>query len=173
MTIFSLMKKQFFLLYITALLLSSCAMAPKVSIIYDESISVEKTAWIYPANIGTITGYNGIEVEWKTSRYSYDFIQIPSGNTLLEWELDAYQGNNIYKASNILFRYNFLPGKQYYFNVGHNPQANEGETGNLGLKVYMYDIGERSSTSVSDIEKHYYGFAPFLNIDTRRRTVLE
>jgi hypothetical protein len=175
MTKFSFGKKsmiKMFLFFIAALL-ASCAMSPKAGIVYDESIAVDETAWVYPANIGTIIGYNGIEVEWKINPYSYNFIQIPAGDTLLEWNIDAYQGSMIYKINNVLFRYNFPPGKQYYFTIGRDPQANESDTGSLGLKVHLYNIGEKSSTSFSDIDKHYYGFAPFLNVDAGRRTVLE
>jgi hypothetical protein len=155
---------------LAALLTVSCAMTPKAKIIYDESIVVEKTAWICPTNIGAIIGYNGMEVNWKFNPFSFStFIQIPAGNTLLEWNIDSSQGNMIYRADNILMRYNFLPGKQYLFLLGRDPSN---ENGNLGLKVYMYNIGERIGATYSEMDKHYQGFAPFLNVDNRR-TILE
>jgi len=158
------------LICLTALLSASCVITPKASIIYDQSIDVEKTAWICPGNIGAITGYNGIQVNWKINPFNISFVQIPAGSTLLEWDIDTSQGNTIYRANNILFRYNFLPGKQYIFLIGHDPGD---ENSNLGLKVYIYNIGERLSATYSEMDKHYDGFAPFLNVDTRRRTVLE
>jgi hypothetical protein len=177
MAIFSLrsknMKKLLLLFCITSLLLASCVIMPKARIVYDKSIAVEKTAWICPENVGTITGYNGIEVKWKFSPLSFGFIQIPAGNTLLEWELDASVRGSIYRGDNILFRYNFLPGKQYFFVVSRDPQAKEGEPSRLGLKIYMYNIGESINGTEREMEKHYYGFAPFLNIETNRRTILE
>jgi hypothetical protein len=177
MVIFSLngnnMKKQFFLFCISALLSSSCVITPKARIVYDDSIAVEKTAWICPENIGTIIGYNGIEVDWKFNPYSFSFVQIPAGDTLLEWDIHASQGNTVFRGSNILFRYSFLSGKQYFFTMGRDPKAREDETGSVGLKVYMYDIGERINGSNREMEKHYYGFAPFLNVDAKRRTILE
>jgi len=173
--IVSYKKAVVFLLCINILLLVSCITNPKARIIFDDSIPLEKTAWICPGNVGAITGYNEIEVNWKPSAYSYNyFIQIPAGNTLLEWDINSNLGNTIYRASNILFRFNFLPGKQYYLVFGRDPEAKEAGTGALGIKVYMYNIGESINGSSSEMDKHFYGFAPFLNIDsTRRRTVLE
>jgi hypothetical protein len=165
------MKKLFFLLCLTALLTASCVITPKAKVVYDESIAVEKTAWICPGNIGAVIGYNGIEVNWKFTPLSFTFIQIPAGNTLLEWNIDTSTGNTILKANNILFRYNFLQGKQYLFLLGYDPKENE--NGSLGLKVYMYDIGENVNGTYGEMEKHYYGFAPFLNYDSKRRTILE
>jgi hypothetical protein len=158
------------LICLTALLTASCVITPKASIIYDQSIDVEKTAWICPGNIGVITGYNGIQVNWKISPFNFSFVQIPAGSTLLEWDIDTSQGNTIYRANNILFRYNFLPGKQYMFLIGYDP---DDENSNLGLKVYMYNIGETVKGTYSEMDKHYSGFAPFLNVDTKRRTILE
>jgi hypothetical protein len=166
------MKKLFLLFCTTALLLASCLVTPKARVVYDESISVEKTAWICPVTIGTITGYNGIEVKWKLNPFSYNFVQIPAGDTLLEWDIDTSQGNNIYRASNVLFRYNFLQGKQYIFFIGRGARTENNERGSLGLLVYMYNIGEKINAIDSELKKHYHGFAPFLNISTGR-TVLE
>jgi len=156
-----------------ALLTASCIITPKTRVVYDESIAVEKTSWICPGNIGAIIGYNGIEVNWKFNALDFSFIQIPAGNTLLEWDVNTTQGTMIFKGSNVLFRYNFLPGKQYLFLLGRDPNANDSENGSLGLMVYMYNIGERVDGSYRGMEKHYYGFAPFLNVNTGRRTILE
>jgi len=170
-TISKRMKKLFLLICLAALLTASCVVTPNAKIVYDESVAVEKTAWISPAGIGSIIGYNGIKVDWKFNPFSISFIQIPAGNTLLEWDINASQGNTVYKASNILFSYNFLPGKQYLFTLGRDPKANE--SGSLGLKVYMYNIGERVVGGYREMEQHYYGFAPFLNVESRRKTILE
>jgi hypothetical protein len=163
------MKNLLFLICITMLSLSSC-LTPKANIIFDQSVEAEKSAWICPGNVGTITAYNEIEVNWKGLK----FIQIPAGNTLLEWEIHSNIGNTIYSAENILFRYNFLPGKQYFLVFGRDPGEKEPGAGMLGIKLYVYDMGETIAGSDSAMEKHFDGFAPFLNISTgRRRTVLE
>jgi len=161
------MKHLLFFICISTLLMTSCA--TKAEIIFDDSIAVEKTAWICPGNVGTIISYNEIEVNWKGSK----FIQIPAGNTLLEWNIYSSIGNTTYRAENILSRYNFLPGKQYYFIFGRDPEAKEEGTGVLGIKVYVYDIGETINRNTSEMKKHFDGFAPFLNLNARRRTVLE
>lgn len=166
-------KKLLFLVCITTLLLTFCITNPKAKIIFDDSIPKEKTAWICPVNVGTITEYNEIRVDWKNNAFSFSFIQIPAGNTLLEWDINANIGNTNYRADNILFRYNFLAGKQYLLYFGRDPNPIEGETGAFGIKLYMYDMGETISGSSSEMDKHFSGFAPFLNLNTKKRTVLE
>jgi len=162
------MNKLLLLICLAALLTASCVITPKANVIYDETIDVEKSAWVCP-NVGAIIGYNGIEVNWIVNPFSIAFVQIPAGSTLLEWDIDTSQGNTTYRISNVLMRYNFLQGKQYLFLVGRD--SNSG-SGSLGLKVYMYDIGERIGASYSEMDKHYHGFAPFLNLENRR-TVLD
>jgi len=164
------MNKLPLLICLAALLTVSCVITPKAKVIYDESVAVEKSAWICPTNIGSIIGYNGMEVNWKFNPFSFTFIQIPAGNTLLEWNIDTNDGNMIYRAENIIMRYNFLQGKQYLFLIGYDPSV---ENGNLGLKVYMYDIGERINGNYPEMNKHYHGFAPFLNVSNSRKTILE
>jgi len=162
-------KYSLLLICITMLSLNSC-LSYNAKVIFDNSIPSEKSAWILPGNVGTITAYNEIEVNWG----GYKFVQIPAGTTLLEWEIQANIGNTIYRADNILFRYNFLQGKQYYLIFGRDPEQKEPGTGALGIKLYIYNMGETIKFSDSEMEKHFDGFAPFLNLSSgKRRTVLE
>lgn len=154
------MKKLFLCVPVLAMLVLSCTLS--VNTIYDESVPLEQSSWINPY-VGTITGYNGITVKWERSGNT--LIQIPSGDTLLEFDLYAASGNTIYRGSGILFRYNFQPGKQYFFWATTQDSK-------LGLRVYAYDIKEKVSPTWQSDESHFLEFVLFLNIDSEGTTVL-
>jgi hypothetical protein len=149
------MKKQFLLIAILPILILSCA-TPKPQFIYDESIPVDESSSLSLNNLGTITGYNGITVEWKPNTWKGTFVQIPAGDTLLEIDLKSgsLNGNVIY-SGNVLFRYNFQPGRQYWFFGGQDRESSEN-----GLRVYAWNIGETPGV-IS--EKYFEAFVPFLN----------
>ena len=103
--------KPMFVVILAVILLPSCASSANV--IYDESIPLEKTSLLHTWNQGYIVGYNGVEVNWRTR--GKKLIQIPAGDTLLEWDLNTYASGSIVSGKGILFRYNFQPQKQYVF----------------------------------------------------------
>ena len=144
------MKKQIILISIIAILISSCAtIEPSIaSIIYDESVPTEGTAMI-AADQGTIIGYNGIDVNWKAGKV----IQIPSGDTLLEWNIVASDGTTKVIGKGIQFHYNFQPQKFYKFWVPRNNEV-------WGFNVYAYEYGEK----FKKFDKHFVEFVPFLNV---------
>jgi hypothetical protein len=151
------MKKQI-LWVILPLLVSSCTSTASLGLVYDESVPLEKSSWICTANLGTITGYNGITVNWKKS-YSAIMIQIPAGDTLLEVDVDAGDIMTTYKGKDLIFQYNFQPGKQYFMSIGYE------ESGDIGVNLYAYDIGESMKVSMSDYSAHHVAFTPFLNAE--------
>jgi hypothetical protein len=138
-----------------ALLFFSCA--TRTGIVFDNSVPVEKSTWIAPSNVGTVVGYNGIEVKWKAG--SYELIQIPAGETLLELNVNGYVNfsPNILRGEGALFRYNFHPGKKYFLLIQRKDDV-------YGLNVYVYEYEEKISISMEDAEKHLVGFTPFLNM---------
>ena len=158
------MKKLFFLSGIMILLFFSCMSTQSAGVVFDDSLPVEKSSWISMYNVGTITGYNGISVNWKSS--ASKSIQIPAGGALLEMDIDSTQGNIIYKGRNMLFLYEFQPQKQYLFIVGK-------QDGGAGLKVHTYDIGEKIRQTQSGVNAHFTEFVPFLNTgDSGGKTIL-
>ena len=139
-------------------LFAGCAATPRVNHVVDDSIPLERSAWINPYNAGTIIGYNGIPVNWRpTGGVSANFIQIPAGDTLLEWNINSYYSGVNYTGNNILFRFNFRPQQQYVF----LPVRLDGKS---GFRVYAWDIGEKIPSGVYKAD-HYVGFFPFLNVD--------
>ena len=57
------MMKKLLVLAGSVLLFFSCSTS--VGIVFDDSVPVEQTAQIATRNIGIITGYNGIAVNWN------------------------------------------------------------------------------------------------------------
>ena len=161
------MKKFLLLAGISVLLFFSCASS--VGIVFDDSVPKEKSAEIF-TYAGTITGYNGIAVSWKPSMSN--MIQIPAGDTLFEFDVNAAYGNTIFKGSGILFKYNFIPNKKYFllFDRQHDEEANKNT---YGLNVYTFEIGEKIPLSMKTLENNFTAFVPFLNVSENQKTVLE
>jgi hypothetical protein len=158
------MKKLFLLAVISVLLLLSCTTTVKTGIVFDDSVPIEKSTQISTYS-GTITGYNGISVNWKP--VMSNALQIPAGNTLFEFEISSSLGNAIYRGSGWLFMYNFPPNKQVFlwFNV---------EDSLWGMNVYTFEIGEKIPvTTVSGLEPYLTAFVPFINAKKDQKTVLE
>jgi hypothetical protein len=142
------MKKLLILAGTAVVLIVSCI--TNVAYVVDETIPSEHTTLVF-TNIGTITGYNGIPVNWAQGITTA--AQIPAGETQLQWDI-KYQN---FFGSNMLMHYVFLPQKQYIFEVGR-------ENSQYGIKVYMYNAGERIDYgSARGIMEHYVEFVPFLN----------
>jgi len=132
-------------------------------IIFDNSIPVEQTAEI--ANVvGIVTGYNGIEVKWKMG----GVIQIPAGDTLLEFDVNYDTGDIVYKGKNMLFRYNFQPQKWYYLWFAGKY---EDRRTIYGVNVYTYEIGEK--VTQGGFKDHFTEFVPFLGEQDSKKTVLD
>jgi hypothetical protein len=159
------MKGRLVFIIFIVLLASSCVSA-KAGIVYDESIPLERTAWLLTGNAGTIIGYNGAQVNWTVKR---DAIQIPAGDTLLEFNIDSESAYMHFTGKNILFRYTFEPQKQYILVAGYDPYPAAGQTAEMGFKIYVYEFGKVISVISA---KDYLGFAPFLNVDEQQRRVL-
>jgi hypothetical protein len=142
------MKKLLICAATAVLLIASCA--TNIAYVADESVPADYSTLVF-TNIGTITGYNGIPVEWKQGIGTA--AQIPAGETLLLWDI-TYQN---FKGKNMLMQYAFLPQKQYIFEVAR-------ENSQWGIKIYMYNIGERIDYgSMRGLREHYVEFIPFLN----------
>jgi hypothetical protein len=118
--------------------------------------------------IGTVTGYNGITVEWEPK--TLKTIQIPAGDTLLEFDVNAAYGSTIYKGKGMLFRYTFQPQKVYFLRFS---RKYEDEKNIYGLNVFTYDAGEKISGTTNDLEAHLTAFVPFLGAQGSQRTVLD
>jgi len=165
--------KKLFLLIGVAFLVSCASLVSCISAstktVHDPSVPVEQTALIYP-NVGTITGYNGMTVNWEQPLFKglTNLIQIPAGNTILEWNLEAIGAYSLTTGKNILFAYNFRPQKKYFFYAVQKDEK-------YGLNVYAYNLDEKiRATSTKDINAHFEAFAPFLNVrDANERTILE
>jgi len=71
--------------------LVSCETTGSVEIIHDLSVPVEQTALISCSGTATIVGYNGMAVNWTQpwAKGPGKLIQIPAGNTTLEWNMEA------------------------------------------------------------------------------------
>jgi hypothetical protein len=150
------MKKQLLLFCAVAVFFVSCMAAPSVKTIFDESVPLENTAWLSTTFQGTIVEYNGIPVKWEKSSLN-NMIQIPAGDTLLKWDINA---GNLYVqwiGKGILFQYSFQPRKQYIFLL-------DKKDGKDGFDIWRYDIGEKMSRNPKTSDKqHYVEFVPFLN----------
>jgi hypothetical protein len=165
------MKKQIFSsLLFSSLLILSCVTTASVGLVYDESVPLEKSAWLGIGNLGTVTGYNGITVSWKPM--GTKMIQIPAGETLLEVDVHTEYAATIYKGKGLIFQYNFQPESLYYIFAGRDT-----ETGDAGVHIYAYDFGEKLKMSQSDFQEHLEAFTPFLNAEGNTgvggQTVLE
>jgi hypothetical protein len=147
------MKKSFLWVIILPLLILSCTTS--AGIIFDESVPLESSAWISANNFGTITGYNGITVEWKPM--GTKMIQIPAGDALFEVDVRSENGYIIYTAKGLIFQYNVMSGKQHLFLASVDK-----ETGDFGVRVYAWDIGEKIGTYSLD---NFVVFVPFLNAE--------
>jgi len=158
-------KKAFFigLVLITGLFILSCTTT--TSIIHDESVAPEQSSWVGTDNAGVIVGYNGIAVNWKARMGKT--IQIPAGNTLLEWDIEGGNplGNTIYKAKGALFLYNFQPQKKYYF----IPTRLDDK---YGFHVYSYDADQKLPMNMYK-EEYHEGFHKFLYDEDQSKTVLD
>jgi hypothetical protein len=152
------MKKQLLWVIILPLLILSCYTVGnfKGGTIYDESVPLEESALISQV-MGTITGYNGITVNWKTVMGKAGLIQIPAGDTLLEVDVDSAPGNTRYIGKGMIFQYNFQAGKYYYLSPGRDR-----ETGDVGVHIYSWSQGEKVGVLS---ENNYEAFAPFLNAE--------
>ena len=152
------MKKKNVGLYIFILvILLSCAITPKTTHVYDESIPLEQSALISAGNAGEIIGYNGVTVKWKNNSLAVpSMIQILAGDTLLEWNITSTDFNIRYEGKNILFRYNFQRKKQYLFLVNFEENV-------YGFRVYAYNFEEKIPSNIYNKE-HFVGFVPFLNV---------
>ena len=182
------MKKLFLLIAVTFLVSCATTTTGSVGIVHNRSVPVEQSAWISPSDppnvLGEITGYNGTAVKWKISRtklFGLDikFIQIPAGNTILEWNINTtlvLYDDSVYstgqtlrsiKGKNILFAYNFRPGKKYFFRFLLKDEK-------YGFNVFSYNFDEEISFSGEGTRAHLEGFVPFLNVGgPSDRTILE
>lgn len=159
------MKKLLLCIAILVLSISSCI--TKAGIVFDESVPLEQTSRISTLRVGTITAYNEIAVNWSPR----EVVQIPVGDTLLEFDLYAQEydlnarwGDIIYTAKGVLFRYDFQPEKFYCFLLMRD------ENDNFGFGVYAWDYGEPWGIIG---KKHFVEFVPLLNLgDAEGPTVL-
>jgi hypothetical protein len=160
------LKKFLILASISILLFFSCSI--NVGLVFDDSVPLEQSAEIYTSQVGTVTGYNGISVEWKTGMS--ETVQIPAGDTLLEFDVKAAYGSTVYTGKGMLFRYNFQPQKRYFLRFAWKY---EDGMNIYGLNVYTYDAGEKVSASNKEFVAHLTAFIPFLGTQGSQRTVLD
>jgi hypothetical protein len=118
------MKKILVLIGMASLLFSSCTW--KVGV-YDDSIPEEKAARLCWDNLGNITEYNGITVDWKSTI----IYQIPPGDTLLQIEMRIVAFDTIYRGAIVPFKYNFQPHITYMLCGGFSES-------DLTLGIYVY-----------------------------------
>ena len=150
------MKIRYLFLCLVVLLFASCSSGPEVKTIYDESIPPENISWISTTFQGTIVEYNNISVNWEKGGLN-DMIQIPAGDSLLKWNIDARNLYRRWTGTGILFQYTFSPQKQYIFLLNNKDKKD-------GFDVWCYNIGEKMKTNPKRSDKnHYLGFTPFLN----------
>ena len=153
------MKNKLYFVIFIIILLSACVSSANVSKIFDESLPIEKTSRLSTRHIGNVVGYNGIKVDWETN--GYDMIQIPAGDTLLEWNLNVRTANVRFVGNGIKFRYNFQPQKQYLFLVSVKNKE-------WGFNIWGYDYNEKIPSLITDSAKNnFIEFIPFLNFDNR------
>lgn len=159
------MKKLLVLICLSVLLFFSCVSIKAI----DESVPEEETARLFTGPLGTVTSYNGISVNWGRLRgISVEIHQIPAGDTTLEIDVDAQLslsviGNTTYRrvlrVKGALFRYNFQPMKEYYFDVAEKDNK-------YGLVVYAWNYGDKNAGSgtAGHWNAHLVEFVPFLNV---------
>jgi len=153
----------------SVLLLFSCVLTTKVGTVFDDSVPAEQSAEICFYKANTIATYNGITVDWKQK--GSETIQIPAGETQLVWgDFEAYWGNSIYRAKNMVFVYTFQPQKKYYF-LSWVEINKEGDQKTAGMKVYTYD--PKDKITLGNMDAHFTGFVPFVNQPSSQKTILE
>ena len=153
------MKVMLFFSSVFLFVLFSCLSTSSVIAEYDESIPLEKTARLCTTRQGVIVGYNGIGVNWETK--GNEMIQIPAGDTLLEWNLNAHSSGYYFQGDGILFRYNFQPQKQYLFLVAQKEKV-------WGFNIWSYDFNEKTPSRITTSAiDHLIDFAPFLNVSSK------
>jgi hypothetical protein len=149
------MKKLLVLIGLLSLLFASCETITK----YDDSIPEEKTTRVVTYRIGDVVAYNGIPVNWKRSAvmFQLNYYQIPAGDTLLEFNVNAGLGSGRYlTGKGLQIKYNFQPQKEYWFYIGQRDRT-------YGVFIYAWDFGDKNAGSIN--KNNFIGFAPFLNID--------
>lgn len=162
------MKKILALAGLSVLLLFSCSTS--VGTVFDDSVPIEQSAQIC-TYAGTVIGYNGIVVNWKPS--VSNTVQIPSGDTLFEFDINAALGSAIYKGKGMLFKYNYLPNKKYFLMFTRH--YNEMEKSEIyGLNVYTFEIKEKIPGSIKSLETYFTAFVPFINNNQgNQKTILD
>jgi hypothetical protein len=148
------LKKFLILASISILLFFSCSV--NVGLVFDDFVPVEQSTEIWFYRVGTVTGYNGISVKWEPGMLKS--VQIPAGDTLLEFSVFGVHGNTNYVGEGVLFRYNFQPQKMYC--LIFTPHDREGAN-IYGVNVYTYNIGEKMNGK--NLGAHFTAFVPFLN----------
>jgi hypothetical protein len=158
-------------LCVFGLTVTGCTLT-KAGTVYDEAVPLEQSSWIYTTRwlndgwVGDITGYNGIKVFWDVDS---GVIQIPSGNTLLEFNVHGPVHRKGVTTNRLaysltflgaLFQYNFQPEKLYQLVVAVS------DNGQYGLDVYAWNFGE---IFFGYDKKHYVEFVPFLNASSPDR----
>jgi len=157
-------KKFLVLAGISILLLFSCSTTVGKGMVFDDSVPVEKSSQIM-TYAGTITGYNGITVKWKPTMKN--MLQIPSGKTVLEFEIDFTPGYIRYRGSGWLFLYDFQPNKKYFLYFVEKDDL-------WGFNVYTYNIGEELPMgAMKSLEPNFTAFVPFANNKPKEKIVLD
>ena len=148
------MKRIFVLIGISAFLVLSCATS--VGIVFDDSLPVERSSQIYITNIGSVSAYNGIAVDWK--KLGLKTVQIPAGETELLWgEISTLHGGTTYKGKDMLWGCSLKPNKKYYFSLAFKDNV-------PGLNVHEYEAEEKMSGTKSDLAVHFIDYRHFLNV---------
>jgi hypothetical protein len=129
---------------------------------FDDTLPEEQlaTVWDYDAMISLgksgVSVYNGIEIEdeWK-------LFKIPAGEAEFVMNVVSDRGNAIYKADDVIFRFNFEAGKEY--SIIFTPYGGSGfgaEGDEWGINIYYGPPPAISGFK----EEDFVGFAPFLNL---------
>jgi hypothetical protein len=165
------MKKILLLIGIASLLFSSC-LSTSTSI-FDDSILEEKTTRIMTNNIGDVNEYNGIPVNWKQKFAKNTLYQIPAGDTLLEFDVEAeisYKSYISIKGASL--KYNFQPQKEYWFSISRKNNL-------WGIDLYAWDYGDKNSgkqtyrsiTVLDYDEANFVEFVPFNNLSNQKKVL--
>jgi len=151
---------------LSVLMISSCASSMN-NFVFDDSIPTEQLVELQFLDVGTTVGYNGINVDWRSSDWYVYTVKIPAGDTLLEINVETKSRNTNYFQRGSLFRYNFRPNMKYSLRFG----TDEGIT---GLNVFTFEGGENMPAKLYDkTDPHFAAFVPFLNAQGSQKTVLE
>jgi len=156
---------------LSVLLSFSCATTPSSvskTFVFDDSVPAEQLTEVQLQNLGTITGYNGIAVNWKQDGllggWRDCIIKIPAGDTLFEFDLYVVWRPNYYVGKGALFRYNFLPNKKYALVFSALDWREKDRI--YGLNVYTFEIGEKVPAFLMGIgrnQPNFTEFVPFVN----------